>query len=186
MKISQVEIGKIKPYNKNPRKNQAAVASVSRSIQEFGWQQPIVVDESMVIIAGHTRYLAAKKLGIKVVPVHVASGLSPEKARAYRLADNRTAEISKWDNDLKRDELAELLGDGFSQDLLESLGFTEDEMIASDDELLGSIKIEERRISPFTKTHVLLSFPPERMVDIQDALERIKNLEFVEYVQSSN
>src|SRR5438132_9664016 len=99
MHIEDRPITSIRPYDKNPRINDAAVDAVAASIKEFGFRQPIVVDEEGTIIVGHTRYKAAIKLGMKEVPVHVAVGLSPEQAKAYRLADNQTATLSTWDND---------------------------------------------------------------------------------------
>lgn len=80
-------IGDIRPYPNNPRTNDNAVAAVAASIREYGWRQPIVVDSDGVIICGHTRYKAAQKLGLDQVPVHVATDLSPEKIRAYRIAE---------------------------------------------------------------------------------------------------
>ncbi|MCC7390635.1 MAG: ParB N-terminal domain-containing protein, partial [Phycisphaerales bacterium] len=96
----------IKPYDKNPRLNDPAVDAVARSITEFGFRQPVVVDEQGVIIVGHTRWKAARKLGLELVPVHVAEGLTPEQARAYRIADNQTASIATWDLELLPVELA--------------------------------------------------------------------------------
>src|SRR4051812_29452366 len=96
----------IRPYENNPRINDAAVDAVAASLKEFGWRQPIVVDEDDVIIVGHTRYKAALKLGWTEVPVHVAVGLTPEQVKAYRLADNRTAQLSGWDDDKLAQELA--------------------------------------------------------------------------------
>src|SRR5437764_12516784 len=92
-------LASIQPYQRNPRVNDPAVAAVAASIRQFGFRQPIVVDEAGVIIVGHTRYKAALKLGLEEVPVHVAVGLSPAQARAYRLADNQTATLSSWDDD---------------------------------------------------------------------------------------
>lgn len=100
-----VPIEEIRPYEKNPRKNDGAVDAVANSIQEFGWQQLIVVDKDNVIIAGHTRYKAALKLGLSEVPVRVASDLTEEPVRAYRLADNKTHELSDWNTELLLEEL---------------------------------------------------------------------------------
>ena len=83
----------------HPRHNDEAIDAVAASIKEFGFRQPIVTDEQDVIIVGHTRYKAAAKLGMELVPVHVAIGLSPQQARAYRIADNQTATIATWDED---------------------------------------------------------------------------------------
>lgn len=118
-------IGDITAYAKNPRKNEAAIAKTAASIQEFGWRQPIVVDESGTIIAGHTRLLAARQLGLDTVPVHVARGLTPAQVRAYRLADNRTGQEAEWDLPLLSEELADLKALDFD---LSVTGFDDDEM----------------------------------------------------------
>src|SRR5215510_12914157 len=99
MKIEMRRLADIKPYHNNPRLNDPAVDAVAASIKEFGFRQPIVVDEESVIIVGHTRYKATLKLGLEEVPVHVAVGLTPAQAKAYRLADNQTATMSSWDED---------------------------------------------------------------------------------------
>lgn len=106
--IKEVPISDVKPYDNNPRDNDGAVEATANGIKEFGWQQPIVVDKDMVIIAGHTRYKAAKKLGMKKVPVVVADNLSPEQVKAYRLADNKTGGLADWNMGLLDDELADI------------------------------------------------------------------------------
>jgi DNA modification methylase len=115
----------IKPYEKNPRQNDAAVDAVAESIRRFGFRQPIVVDEAGVIVCGHTRWKAAQKLGLAEVPVHVARDLTPEQVRAYRIADNKTAELAEWNLELLPIELAELQGAGIDWSLL---GFDQDEL----------------------------------------------------------
>jgi DNA modification methylase len=125
MKIAKREIDSIKPYEGNPRINDKAVEAVAASIREFGFRQPIVVDEDGVIVCGHTRYLAALELKLKTVPVHVATDLTPEQIRAYRIADNKTAELAEWDYELLPIELGELQGMDFD---LESLGFSSEEL----------------------------------------------------------
>lgn len=119
MEIKKVKLDDIKPYDKNPRKNDDAVDAVAASIREFGWQQPIVVDREGVIIAGHTRYKAAKKLGVDEVPVVVAENLTEEQVKAYRLADNKTGDYSQWDNVLLLKELEELekIGEELGEEL---------------------------------------------------------------------
>ena len=119
-------ISSIKPYQKNPRINDSAVDAVAASIKEFGFHQPIVVDEDGVIIVGHTRYKAAIKLGMTEVPVKVAIGLSATKAKAYRIADNATAAIAQWDNELLPIELAGLQAEGFDLNLT---GFSAEELL---------------------------------------------------------
>ena len=108
MHISLTPIEHIKPYARNPRVNDLSVAKVAASIKEFGWQQPIVVDKNMVVVVGHTRLLAAKRLGYKSVPVHIADNLTDAQIKAYRIADNRTHEDSKWDMELLGIELGDL------------------------------------------------------------------------------
>lgn len=94
----ETPITTIKPAPDNPRKiPEKAIEQVAKSIKEFGWQQPLVVDNNQVIIAGHTRYLAAKKLGLKTVPCIKATHLTPEQAHAYRIADNRSHDYTTWD-----------------------------------------------------------------------------------------
>ena len=102
-------VAEVIPYTKNPRlAPEAAIAKVAASIREFGFRQPIVVDGKGVVIAGHTRLAAAKQLGLERVPVLVAADLSPEQVKAYRLADNRTAQETTWDLTLLPIELDEL------------------------------------------------------------------------------
>lgn len=109
LKVENKPIDSIKPYVNNPRDNDDAINAVANSIHEFGWQQPIVVDKDNVIIAGHTRYKAAQSLGLKEVPVVVASNLSDQQVRAYRLADNKTAELADWDTKKLDEELQDIL-----------------------------------------------------------------------------
>ena len=97
MKIENWDIGKVKPYKNNPRNNDDAVEATANSIKEFGWQQPIVVDKDGVIIVGHTRLKAAKKLKLEQVPVTVAENLTDDQVKAFRLADNKTGELVGWD-----------------------------------------------------------------------------------------
>ena len=105
MNIIEKNLKDIKPYEKNPRKNDSAVEYVANSIKEFGFQQPIVIDKNGVIVAGHTRYKASKKLGLEKVPCVVADDLTDEQIKAYRLADNKVSEKSEWDFDLLSEEL---------------------------------------------------------------------------------
>src|SRR5262245_17951308 len=97
MRIALWKLSDVKPYAGNPRLNDGAVAAVAASIREFGFRQPIVVDRHGVIVVGHTRYRAAQQLGLARVPVHVAKDLSPAQLKAYRIADNKTNDLSDWD-----------------------------------------------------------------------------------------
>ena len=113
MDVVDLPLERLIPYARNPRKNESAIATVAASLREFGWRQPIVVDEAMVILAGYTRLEAARRLGLASAPVHVARGLTPAQARAYRLMDNRASENAEWDEALLGLELGDLQGDGF-------------------------------------------------------------------------
>ena len=108
MKVKNTKIETILPYESNPRDNSAAVAKVAESLNEYGWQQPIVVDENSVILAGHTRHLAAMSLGMKEVPVVTAEGLTEAQKKAYRIIDNKTSELAEWDKELLKSEFAAL------------------------------------------------------------------------------
>src|SRR4030095_3281187 len=101
MLIASWPVDRLVPYARNARRiPPAAVDKVAASIKEFGWRQPIVVDREGVIIVGHTPLLAAQKLGLKQVPIHLATGLTPAQVKAYRLMDNRSHEEAAWDMDL--------------------------------------------------------------------------------------
>jgi DNA modification methylase len=126
MKIEMRKLSDIKPYENNPRINDAAVDAVAASVREFGFRQPIVVDEDDVIVVGHTRYKAAQKLGMEAVPVHVAVGLTPAQLKAYRIADNQTASLSQWDPELLPIELTELQQMDFDLSLT---GFSADDLV---------------------------------------------------------
>lgn len=125
MQIQLRNLDDVHPYDQNPRLNDQAVEAVAKSLQEFGFRQPIVVDSDDVIVVGHTRWKAARKLGLEQVPVHVANDLTPEQARAYRIADNQTASIADWDLELLPLELVELKDADFDIDVL---GFSEDDL----------------------------------------------------------
>lgn len=109
MQIENINIADLTPYEKNPRNNGEAVEYVANSIREFGFKVPIVIDKDNVIVCGHTRFLAAKKLSFETVPCIKADDLTDEQIRAYRMADNKVAEFSQWDFDLLNEELDALL-----------------------------------------------------------------------------
>ena len=109
MKIINVKLEDLKPYERNPRNNKDAVDYVANSIKEFGFKQPIVIDKDNVIVCGHTRYLACKKLKIDEVPCVMADDLTEEQIKAYRLADNKVSEIATWNYDLLNEELDDLI-----------------------------------------------------------------------------
>lgn len=136
MEIITVPIEDIFPYENNPRINEASVEKVAASIMRFGFKQPIVVDKDNVVIVGHTRLQAAKRLGLDSVPVLVASDLSEDEAAAYRLADNKTAESSFWDMEKLDEELTNIIMDmspfGFGD--IEPIDF---DLLFNDDDSMG-------------------------------------------------
>jgi uncharacterized protein (UPF0262 family) len=172
VKIEELAISEIIPYEKNPRKNKKAIDYVANSIKEFGFKQPIVVDANNIIVAGHTRYEASKKLGLKSVPVHVAKDLTDEQIKAYRLADNKTAEFSVWDNDLLLGELGDISFDmtvfGFDKIFEKEQSYTEkiDGAIyePSDDE----VNLDD--LADFTKYDELVA-----KIDREDVTDDVKS-----------
>ena len=112
MKIVEKLISEIQEYANNPRRNDDAVYFVANSIREFGFRAPIIIDSTNTIIAGHTRLKAAKSLDLKTVPCVVADDLTEEQVRAYRLVDNRVAEMAVWDEPLLSEAL-DFIGDAF-------------------------------------------------------------------------
>ena len=135
MIVTDMPVESLVPYARNPRNNAATIDAVKASIAEFGFRQPIVVDEKMVVIVGHTRLEAAKQLGLKTVPVHVAEGLTPAQAKAYRIMDNRSHENAEWDDEMLRLEFGDLKLDDFD---LALTGFVSEEL----DKLLGAEQVE--------------------------------------------
>lgn len=134
------------PYEKNPRKNDMAVDAVVSSIKEFGFKNPVIVDKDMVIIAGHTRYKAAKKLGIEEIPCISAEDLTEEQVKAFRIADNKTAELAEWNDDLLGKEMQGIINIDMSQ-----FGFSvgEDELgeEMQDDKYTLKVKIPQYEIT---------------------------------------
>jgi ParB-like chromosome segregation protein Spo0J len=127
MHIEEWPLDRIRPYPNNPRVLRNAAEKVAESIREFGWRQPIVVDDEGVVIIGHGRLAAAKLLKLATAPVHVATGLPAGKVRALRIADNKTGEFSAWDDQKLVDELAVIL-DGLGS--VAVTGFTKSEFAA--------------------------------------------------------
>jgi site-specific DNA-methyltransferase (adenine-specific) len=151
MKIIEVKTSDLLPYANNPRHNDNAVEAVASSIKEFGFKVPIIIDKDNIIVAGHTRLKAAQKLGLQAVPCIVADDLSPEQIKAFRIADNKTAELSEWDFEKLESELQELADldvemaqFGFD-DLLEHepTEIVEDEVPEIDEENLPTTKVYE-------------------------------------------
>lgn len=138
MQIVMRKLGDIHPYEKNPRKNEKAVEYVAKSIKEFGFLVPLVLDKNDVIAAGDTRYKAAKKLKLKEVPTISADNLTDEQVKAFRLADNKVAEQAEWDIDLLGEELSDILDID-----MEDFGFSfseEDVEVVEDAPVIGPKK----------------------------------------------
>tara|TARA_R110000824_G_scaffold272414_3_gene460947 strand:- start:1731 stop:2345 length:615 start_codon:yes stop_codon:yes gene_type:complete len=148
MEIEIIEIDKIFNYEKNPRINNQAVEKVKQSIKEFGFRQPIVTDENMVILAGHTRFKASQELNLKNIPVHIAKDLSEAQKKAYRIADNKSNEFSEWDNGLLKSEMIDLAvlnidmsSTGFDLDEINKL--TKNELLTFEGEVEEDIELED-------------------------------------------
>lgn len=146
IEIVMRKIGELKPYENNPRHNDMAVDAVAASIQQFGFKNPVIIDKDGVIVAGHTRYKAAKKLGITDIPCISADDLSDEQIKAFRLADNKTAELAEWDEDLLGKEMQGIINIDMSQ-----FGFSvgEDELgeEMQDDKYTLKVKIPQYEIT---------------------------------------
>ena len=146
MTIVMKNIAVIKPYENNPRHNESAIDAVASSIKEFGWKQPLVIDKDNVIVVGHTRWLAAKKLGLNEVPCLIASDLTDEQIAAYRLADNKTNELATWDFEKLKTELESISDIDMSQFGFEELEASLDDV--KDDEFDEKGAISE---TPYSK-----------------------------------
>ena len=168
MQIIYKKIDDVIPYENNPRKNKEAVDYVAKSIKEFGFKNPIIIDKNNVIVAGHTRVLAAKKLGLKEVPTIMADDLTDEQIKAFRLADNKVAEFAEWDEDLLKLELEDIDID------MEDFGFFSSEMVVdgeggalTDEKYTTKVEIPQYEITgeepaidelvDFTKTNELIA-----------------------------
>jgi ParB-like chromosome segregation protein Spo0J len=162
----------LKAYVRNPRKNDKAVDAVAASIKEFGFRVPIVIDANNEIIAGHTRLKAAKKLGLTEVPCIRADDLTPAQVKAYRLADNKTAELAEWDLGALDIELA-----GLDLDMT-AFGFD------IDDDNCPSLKQVE--LKAYQKVHYLISADINLNDTILEHISRIKEIEGVEVESTCN
>ena len=130
MKIVYKNIETLHPYENNPRKNDDAVEALAQAIQKFGWKQPIVIDKDNVIVAGHTRYKAAKRLQLQTIPCVIADDLTDEEVRAYRLADNKIAELSGWDFEKLSEELDSIINIDMTNFGFDNLSGLSEEIIA--------------------------------------------------------
>ena len=189
MNIVNKKIEDIIPYIRNPRKNQA-IDKVAGSLKEFGFRQPIVVDKQMVIIAGHTRFEAAKKLGIKEVPIHIADNLTPAQVKAYRIADNRVAQDSEWDIGMLNTEFTDLLDMHFDLDIL---GFNAKELedlivdkenigLTDEDEIPETPKEPKAQLGDIYKLdeHKLMCGDSSKIDDVNKLMPETANMLFTD------
>jgi len=182
--ISEHNIDKIVPYENNPRTNEKTVQRVIDSIQNFGWQVPIVVDEEFIILAGHTRLKAAKLMGLDKVPVKIAKGLSEEQKTAFRIMDNKAQEFSSWDSTQLAIEF-DKLADGDFDLKLTGFEFEEIQKINSEllkfdspevDEDFNSLNISEDFDIPETNIkQFMLLYDIETLVKFKDMLDKLKD-----------
>lgn len=133
LKIVYLPVEKIKPYKDNPRDNSKAIKKVAASIRDNGFRQPLVLDKNNVIITGHTRFEAAKTLGMEKLPCIIAADMSKEKVKAYRIADNKVAEYSTWNDSLLASEMEALKELGFD---LDATGFSEVEIMELTEDII--------------------------------------------------
>lgn len=168
------------PYEKNPRDNRLAIDDVVRSIEEYGFTNPILVNEEKVILAGHTRREAAILAGMERVPYIVVDGLTEAQQRAYRLADNKLSELALWDEDLLKEELEDLLDADYDLSLT---GFSDVDLtdLLKDDEDLEDIEPEEPKEKKTTLP--MLRFGSNSVRITQDELIMLSN-RYNEYVEA--
>lgn len=168
------------PYEKNPRDNRAALDAIELSIEEYGFTNPILVNEEKVILAGHTRREAAILAGLEKVPYIVVDGLTEAQQKAYRLADNKLSELSIWDEDLLKEELEDLLDEDYDISLT---GFSDVDLtdLLKDEEDLEDIEPEEPKEKKTTLP--MLRFGSNSVRITQDELIMLSN-RYNEYVEA--
>ncbi len=177
MKIKNMKTMDLIPYENNPRNNDGAIQYVANSIKQFGFKVPIVVDKKNVIVAGHTRWLAAQALELDEVPVIVADDLTPEQVKAFRLADNKVAEKASWDYSKLGVEIQDLLNVDLGFDLTD-IGFGEFELTALtgdfepegfDDELIE--EYSDKSEDMLAKRRVIITYEPEHEEAVRNFLK---------------
>lgn len=173
IKIQYKDISEIIPYKNNPRKNDLAVNAVCESIKIAGFINPIVIDKNNEIIAGHTRLKAAKKLGLKKIPVILKDDLTDEQIKIYRIADNKTSEFASWNNDLLSIELSDIKD--FDMSVFDIIDIDKSEQLEK----------QNKKIYPYQYCHVLITLPVSQIEDIPKIIKFCENNGF-EYEQSNN
>lgn len=171
IEITMRKIEELTPYENNPRNNDMAVDAVAESIKQFGFKNPVIIDKDGVIVAGHTRYKAAKKLGITDIPCISANDLSDEQIKAFRLADNKTAELAEWDEDLLGKEMSGIINIDMSQ-----FGFS-----VGEDELGEEVQDDKYTLKVKIPQYEITGDCPE----ISDMLDSSKADELIEEINST-
>lgn len=172
MEIKMIKVEDLKPYENNPRFNDDAVEYVVKSIKEFGFKVPMVIDKDNTIVTGHTRYKAALELGLKEVPCVIADDLSEEQVKAFRLADNKVSDYSIWNNVALLDELKDLEGLDIFTGFNVSELFSSEELDEKDNTFLDDI-IENIGEAKYTINYSCKT--AEEYYDIMNYIESIKS-----------
>ena len=175
MQVLQLEVSKIKPYEKNAKKHdKKQIQAVAKSIKRFGWAQPLVVDKENNLIIGHCRLLAAKTLDLKEVPVVQMDNLTPEEVNALRLADNKLNE-SVWDMALVVEDLKLL-----DEELLSLIGFNEEVL---SDGLTDGFSLTDEEKTPFQNLTFTLS--DDQTTTIKNTLKQIMRMPEFEFMETN-
>ena len=168
MDVKNFPLSELRPYERNPRRNDRAVDAVAKSIEQFGFKIPIVIDADKVIIAGHTRYKAAKKLRLESIPCVVAEDLTPEQVKAFRLVDNKTAELATWDFEKLGEELNSL-----ASELVEEFSFTTPTQDESNEIAVEIQPTVPKQNSDYES--VTFMFSREQLKIVEDALAAVND-----------
>ena len=181
LKIVYKKVDELTPYENNPRNNDGAVEAVAKSIKEFGFKVPLVIDKDGEIAAGHTRLKAAKELGLEEVPCIIADDLTPEQVKAFRLADNKVAEFAQWDFELLNLELEELQIENLDFSM-EEFGFFDelDETFNSDE----AMNINDGELEGNSNDENKMQFGKTKIIITEDELEMLEN-KYEEYIELS-
>lgn len=174
LKVETLSINAVKPYENNPRFNEQAVEAVAKSIQDFGFRNPIIVDAEHVIICGHTRYKAAKVLKLNKVPCIVAADLSEEQVKAFRLADNKVGELAQWEFDRLYAELSSLPEEMFT-------GFAFNEIAKKAEESLAALdEPKPESVDEDAPKRFKVTLKGEDIHAMEEAVRELKSIQGVE------
>ena len=193
MDIALIKTSTLKPYEQNPRLNKVAVSKIKQSIKEYGFRQPIVVDENMVILAGHTRLAASLELQLKEVPVHIAKGLSEAQKKAFRIMDNKSAEFAIWDKALLKDELLAIADLDFDMtltgfDLSDINKLTADALLNLPDEAEDNFLLADASTDKFQPSNVRLFqlfFNTETEIEFREMCTRLQEYHHLDNISDT-